>query len=155
MRDRRESVAHVVGVEMCHRQEDGGTGPIDLADDRSRDEIARREISCRLVALDETFTLLIHQPGPLTAQCLRQQEPRGTRHIERSRMKLNELEISDVCTCLERHRNPIARGNRGVRRLAIDLTCATGCDQRAGCQHLFDASVAIEKRRADTLSLPQ
>ena len=111
------------------------------------------EIACRLVALDESLTGLIHQPGAFATECLRQEEPRRPGHVECGRVELDELQVGHAGSGLEAHRNPIAGGDRGIRRLAKYLARAASGQQCPARGHLRHASVAIEKCRATAHSV--
>ena len=63
-------------------------------------------------------------------------------------MELDELQVGRAGPGLEAHRNPVAGGNRGIRRLAKHLTGSPGREQRPARHHLRHAAVAIEKARA-------
>ena len=132
LRDQRKPPVHERRIQPVQRQEDRRR-PIALrfAHDGARDAIARREIPGRIVARHERLARGVDQARPLAAQRLRQQEPGLPRHLQRRRMKLDELEIGDGRPGPVRDRDAVAGRDRRVRRLAEDLPGAARRQQRA------------------------
>ena len=96
---------------------------------RARHPIARREIAGRIVARHERLA-----GGVDAAARLRRAAPptAGTAAAparQRGRMKLHELEVRDARAGAIRHRHAVAGRDRGIGRVAIDLTGAAGRQQ--------------------------
>ncbi len=148
LRDGREAPPDEVGIQMRQRQVDGRSGAIRLADDRSRDEVARREIAGTLVPLHERLAGLVDQPRALAAQRFRQEKPRRSFDAHHRGMKLDELEIGDARACTRGDGNAVAGGDRRVRRLSKNLTAAACREQRPGRGDAAFAIAAGERRAA-------
>ena len=82
------------------------------------------------IAAMNALAVGVHEPRALAAQRLRQQEPRLPRHVQRRRMKLDELEIGDARAGVVRDRDAVAGRDRRIRRLAEHLPRAAGREQR-------------------------
>src|SRR5207245_2269241 len=73
----------------------GSGRPSHFGDDRSGNNIARREISERVIALHERFSSLVAQHRALSAQSFRQKKPGRALDVQSGGMELNELDIGD------------------------------------------------------------
>src|SRR5215471_10411068 len=120
-----KSRASAVGVEMSQVEVHHGVlclAALDLIGDGAGDHIAWGEFSHLVVLGHEAGQLHVAQVRALSSQRLRDEKSWRIFDIQRSGMKLDELQIADLRPGAERHGNPVTRGDRGVRRLAIDLT---------------------------------
>ena len=61
---------------MRQRQEHRAAGPLGLADDAARDDVARREIAVGVIARHERLAAVVDQPRAFAAQRLGDQEAR-------------------------------------------------------------------------------
>ena len=103
--------------------------------DRLRDDVARGEIGHRVLGLHEPRTVRVAQERPLAANRLRDERlltlGQGSEPHDR-RMELHELEVCDVCARPHRQRDPVARRDVRIRRLAEDLPEPAGGEYDIG-----------------------
>ena len=124
----------------AQRQEDRTARALHLPRDAARDHVTRREIAGRVVARHERA----RRPRSPAAR-LRRAAPRRCRNrgapatVQRGGMKLHELEIGDAGAGVVRERHAVAGGDAGIGRLAKDLPCAAGRQQRRRRASLRDA----------------
>src|SRR4051812_45304760 len=101
-----------------------------LAEDRARDDVARRQLR-EAVALDhEALAGGVEQNRAFAAHGLRDQLQRILGGVEGRRMKLNELHIGEPRARAMSNCETIASGDDRIRRVAVHLTAAAGGEHR-------------------------
>ena len=70
-----------------------GAGLAHALVDRTRDDVARREVGERVDTGHERDAVAVAEHGTLAAQRLREERPRHRRVVQRGRVELDELEI--------------------------------------------------------------
>ena len=125
--DAGEATRNAAAVEVVEVQEDARhVGPLQMAHDRPRDDVARRQLGAFVVFGEEAAALVVHDPGPLATDRLGDEQARHAGEVERRGMELDELQI------LQRGAGPMGRrhaiaGRAGeVAGLPIDLRVSAG-----------------------------
>src|SRR5450432_1584166 len=97
--------------------------------DCAGDDVSWCKLSPRIVARHEGIAIDGPEDSTLSTNCLRDEERPPIRVIQCCGMELDEFHICHGRTCAPGHCDTVARGNRWVRGVAIDLTAATGREQ--------------------------
>ena len=127
--DLRETPAHKIAVEMPHIEPDvRRCGSRHLEVYAATDNVARRKLGSLIITRHEAFAVDVEQVTAFAAQRFRDQKARRIRHIERRRVKLNELQISHHRAGAIRHRHAVTGRHVRVRRVQIELPRAA-CSQ--------------------------
>jgi len=117
------------------------TGAVDLPVDRPGHDVAGREFGVPVLADQKALSRLVAEHGALSADCLRDQEARGTFPPEHGRVELNELHVGEKRARPECDRDALPGRDRGVRTLSVEAPCASGGeDDRARLRLLHGAS---------------
>ena len=98
--------------------------------DRPRNDVAGSELSAGIEGGHEPLPIPINQPGSSPTNRLGDQAAGTAGDVEHRRMKLHELHIAKQASCPPGQRHPIPAGHVRIGRLAVDLACATGCEDR-------------------------
>ena len=115
------------------------------APDRARDDVARREFGAGLVR-HETLAGVVDQDRAVAAHGFGQQRHRARRPVEGGRVKLDELEIGELCARTRRQRQPLAEAAGRVGAVEKQTADAAGRDHdAAGIDH---AAGRVRSRRA-------
>ena len=129
---------------MLQREEDRLSGPALLEDKRARDQVARGQLTRRVIPGHEALAIGIDQMRALTAQRLRQQKPRRARDIQRGGMELHEFQVGHLRARVPRQRHAVAGGDRGVGGVAKHLAGAAGGEQDGRRFDLLGAARTLE-----------
>ena len=126
-----------------------GAGPLHLEVDRAGDDVARREIAARVVALHEGRPVEPAQDGALAAHRLGDEKALRLRVVEARRVKLVKLHVRDLGARPVRHRDPVAGRDVGVGRVEVDLAGAARREDHRARQDRDDlAARVVEHVRA-------
>jgi hypothetical protein len=136
---------HELRIQVLHREEHGSAGPIRLPNNCTRHAIARREIASRILALHEPFPRAVDETRTFPSQRFGQQKAWMSRHVERCRVELDELEIGDACAGEKRHRHTVAGGDGRIGSLAEHLSGAAGRKEHRGRTRRSHRSIILEK----------
>ena len=95
-----------------------------LAEDRARDDVARRELGEPMLPLHEAHAARVDEDRAFAAHRLGDERERILRRVERRRMELHELHVGERDAGAMRDREAVARRDDRIRRVAIDLAAA-------------------------------
>ena len=116
---------------------------LDLAHDRARNHVARREIPQRMITLHESLARSVDQMRAFPAQRFGKQKTRRAPHEQRCGMELHEFEIGDFRPGAESHRDAIAGSYIGIGGLAEDSSQTAGCKQNRSRANLKPRSAML------------
>ncbi len=107
-----------------------------------------------VISLHELFAITRAKDPAETAYCLRYQETRAAR-IEQCRgMKLNKFHVGDFCSRPIRHCHTIARRNRWIRGMQVDLTETAGGEHHHFCrERIHGVHNGIESIRSPAMNI--
>src|SRR3989338_5999857 len=78
----------------------------------------------------EALPLGVPEDCPFPPERLRQEERPFPWEVEGGRMKLDELQVLEPASGPGRHRDPVPRGDLGIRRVPVDLAQAARREDR-------------------------
>ena len=125
---------HVIGARLAH-----------LPHDRLRDDVARREISERVLADHEAASEHVDEHRAFAAQRLGDQRLLARRagpEPQHGRVELHELQVGHVSTGTQRERHAVAGRHRRVGRRREHLPEATGREHDRAPESSADAVAA-------------
>src|SRR5579863_7524606 len=106
-------------------------------EDRSTDDVTRRKL------VDEALIVAVDDQRAVTPQSFGQKRSRRACNRQRSRMELDELEVSNRDTGANRERYSVAGGSLGVRRHREQLAEAAGREYYRGGLELEPAPAGV------------
>ena len=99
---------------------------LPLAEDRARDDVARRELGEPVLRVMKRTPCVVDEHRALAAHRLGDERERILRRVERRRMELHELHVGERHAGAMRDRVAVAGGDDRIRRVAIDLAAPAG-----------------------------
>ena len=98
----------------------------NLSKDRARHHVTRRKFRFGMQRRHEALTSAVLEISPLTTHGFGNQQARATGYLKRGRMKLHELNISDLRASAVRHGQAVASGHGGVGGFAPHPAASAG-----------------------------
>ena len=127
---------------------------LHLGIDRTRHDIAWRERPARMHACRKIVAFAIAQHSAFAAHSLGDQKRGRLRMKEAGRMKLHEFHVGDDGAGAPGHRHAVARRDRGVGRIEINLPATAGReDQSISADRFHRAGSFIKDIHAETVVL--
>src|SRR5438094_368666 len=147
----REAAAHELRVTVrdveVHALE---AVHLHLVVDGARDDVARRELGARVVALHEHLAVGPTEHRPLAAQRLGHEEGLRLGVIEAGRVELEELHVGDRRAGAVGHGDAVAGGDVGVGGVEVDLARAARAEEGRARGEALD----LARRAVDDVGAP-
>jgi len=113
----------------------GVAADLHLVVDGAGDDIARRQLGARIVALHERLARAVEQPRAFAAHGFADEERFRFGVEEAGRMELHEFHVADFEARAPGHGDAVARGDVGIAGVEVDLAGAAGGQQRVRRAH--------------------
>jgi hypothetical protein len=124
-------------------------GPLDLPKNGPGDDVAGGEFGIAVLAHEEAFARFVPEHCSLAADRLRDEVPGRPLPPEDRRMELDELHVGEQRPRPKRDGNPLARGDGGVRALAVEAAGAPGREDHGPGFDLLDRLPPIARYEGD------